>query len=212
MCSRLTLTVDDPRALLAQLGLDPDAGVIDAYMPRYNVAPTQPHWVMVPGAQVALCQLRWGLGTRRQINARVETLATRGLVRGQRPCVVPATGFLEWEGPKKARQPVYFTPAQGPLMLMAGVADLSAFTVLTTTAAGVVLPVHDRMPLLLDGPAAQRWLASQGTDLQAATVELSARRVSSRINKAAHDDPACLEDAPSGARDGETPSGQLRLL
>jgi putative SOS response-associated peptidase YedK len=42
----------------------------------------------------------------------------------ERRCILPASGFSEWTGPKGAKQPHLFTPADGsPLLAFAGLWD-----------------------------------------------------------------------------------------
>ena len=44
MCGRFTLTEKDPAQLALELGVD--AAVLKGYRPRYNIAPTDPHWIV----------------------------------------------------------------------------------------------------------------------------------------------------------------------
>src|SRR5687767_9811050 len=69
MCSRITLTLPDPATLAALLGVpfeDPDEEA--SYKPRYNVAPTQPHWVVTEQTPHRIVLAQWGLGPRRLTN------------------------------------------------------------------------------------------------------------------------------------------------
>lgn len=196
MCTRLTLSMPDPSTVVAALGLDPEEALLEPWTPRYNVAPTQLHPVVSAAAPRVFTRAAFGMGPQRQINARVETLAARGFNRVQRPCVVPADGFLEWEGPKNARQPVHFTAQDGAVLLMAGVTDGAGFAVLTTGPDALVRTVHDRMPVLLRQQDVKGWLTQEGKPhLEAAVIPLRARRVSRRINTSTVDDAACLADA-----------------
>ena len=88
-----------------------DSAGEDDWVPRYNVAPTQPVPIIrqnpkEPRRELSL--VRWGLipswakdssGAARMINARSETAATlpafRDAVRSRR-CLIPADGFYEW--------------------------------------------------------------------------------------------------------------------
>ena len=103
------------------------------------------------------------------LNARSETLLTVPLfaphtVRGR--CLVPAEAFVEWEhdGRGKACGRYRLSSACGGLLLLAGVARRGAdgrteFVIVTRPAAGEVLRLHDRMPLILGGEGMRGWLA-----------------------------------------------------
>jgi putative SOS response-associated peptidase YedK len=57
------------------------------------------------------------------INAKAETadkLPTFREAFAKRRCVVPADGFYEWRGPKARREPLWIHPADGALLLFAG--------------------------------------------------------------------------------------------
>ena len=121
MCSRYFLDADGN--IIAYTFHVP---VHDRVRKRFNIAPTQEAPVVRVGAtgvrEVAL--LRWGLvpswakelkvGTR-MINARGETVAEKPAFRAamkQRRCIVPATGFFEWQGEPGAKQPFAITVPQ----------------------------------------------------------------------------------------------------
>ncbi len=204
MCNRITLTIPDAAMLQSMLGLDVQPEVGAVHIPRFNICPTQEHWIITPQLPLRLMRAPWGLGPQRQLNQRVETLARRGLVSGTVPCAIPADGFLEWEGPKQDRRPVYFQQQDHGLFLLAGVFDGHGFTVLTTPPDDVVAPVHDRMPVIMAPQGWRRWLsAPQGKGAlglldvppPGAPSVLTARRVSKRINSTTFDDPACLGPA-----------------
>lgn len=44
MCGRFTLTRENPAQLALELGVDAETFV--GYRPRYNIAPTDPHWIV----------------------------------------------------------------------------------------------------------------------------------------------------------------------
>ncbi len=57
-------------------------------------------------------------------NARAETLAERPMFRGAfkyRRCIIPASGFYEWTGAKRAKTPHYFTSRDGRPLALAGI-------------------------------------------------------------------------------------------
>ncbi|NIO00390.1 MAG: SOS response-associated peptidase, partial [Anaerolineae bacterium] len=105
----------------------------ESYRPRYNIAPTNKHWIVrMEYEDRELLRARWGLINHwakdpnvgyRQINARAETLDKRPAFRdafNNRRCVVPADGFFEWAGPKGNRKPIWLHRQDGGLLLFAG--------------------------------------------------------------------------------------------
>jgi putative SOS response-associated peptidase YedK len=198
--------------------------------PRYNVAPTQYAPVVRnrPAPWRFVEPLRWGLVPswaedlsvgNRMINARAETVARKPAFRDalqKRRCLVLADGFYEWLREGKQKRPHHIhRPARG-LMAFAGLWDrwrapdgtwIRSFTIITTDANARVAPLHDRMPVVLDRAAWDRWLAPPAVDggaevpvdelvrllrpLPAEAVE--AVEVSSLVNSPANEDPACIE-------------------
>ncbi len=114
MCGRFTLTASGEEVAEAF-----EPGEVEALPPRYNIAPSQPVSVVRTGPDRVrrLSTLAWGLrapgglpGDRPFINARAETAAERPSFRdafAERRCLVAASGFYEWEGTGKKRQPWY---------------------------------------------------------------------------------------------------------
>jgi len=157
------------------------------------------------------------------INARVETLPTKPVFRdalARRRCLVPADGFFEWKrtdlppGTKKPL-PIYLHPASGKVIAFAGLWDkaktaageLLSFTIVTCPANELVKPIHDRMPVVLDPSAYAAWLdPTLDADRARALLEVPplndwrGEPVSTWVNSAQHDDPACIERvAPESA-------------
>jgi putative SOS response-associated peptidase YedK len=219
MCGRFTLTYEVEQ-LAAELGVPPET-LLD-YRPRYNVAPTDPHWIVRARYEdrEALAA-RWGLVNfwmkdRKQafknINARAETIQkTRSFREAfkERRCVVPADGFFEWTGAKDARKPIWFHRPEGGLIYFAGLYESwrpspdekeRTFTIITTEPNSLVEPIHDRMPVILEEDAIDHWLYERQEP--AALMELLrpirdellvATYVSTRVNSVKNDDAACLE-------------------
>jgi putative SOS response-associated peptidase YedK len=105
------------------------------------------------------------------INARAETVATlpafRGAYKFGRRCLVPASGFFEWETRPDGKQPFYFTSSEGSLLAFAGLWDkwrkpdgseVLSYTIITTAPNDFVARFHDRMPVVLDERDYGRWL------------------------------------------------------
>ncbi len=165
------------------------------WIPRFNVAPTQPVAVIrqnptEPTRQ--LSQMRWGLvpswskdssGAARMINARSETVATLPAFRDafkSRRCLIPADGFYEWQRQDNTRQPYCFEVNEGELFAFAGLWEgwrdpagnwIRTCTILTTTPNAVTAVVHDRMPVILQPGDYDLWL-DPGMKNTAAVCEL----------------------------------------
>lgn len=234
MCGRFTLTTDDYQSVAEALDADFDRQDAAKWRPRFNIAPTDPHPIVVAGAdgRRKLTWATWGLVTPRdkdkpkppvQINARAETVATRGIFRHallRLRCAVVADGFYEWHGDKKARRAIRFHKPDDGLITFAGIAlpwrhpetgeQLTRFAIITTVPNTVVAELHDRMPAVLapyeldawiDPPRAgldtDAWLGELQTHLHAAPDDLLiGTPASPRVNDVKNDDPACLVAEP----------------
>ena len=138
----------------------------------------------------------------------------------RRRCLVPADGFFEWlrdakagagtaaagaAAPGKAKpQPIYMHPASHRLFAFAGLwawhpDQTHSFTIITGKPNELVRAFHDRMPLVLDPAAYAAWL-DPATPGDAAYALLGtppvgdwiAEPVSTAVNSAARDEPACI--------------------
>ena len=152
------------------------------WVPRYNIAPTQPVPVIrqhpkEPVRKLSL--MRWGLVPSwakdpsvgaSMINARSETASTKPAFRDPfkfRRCLIPADGFYEWKRTVKAKQPFCFEIEDGELFAFAGLWDgwkdasgnwIKTCSILTTTPNALTATVHDRMPVILDPQSYDLWL------------------------------------------------------
>lgn len=223
MCGRFTLTTKDFGKVASELGAELEESLASAWKPRYNIAPTDAHPVLVEDAGKRKLQpATWGF--RRKgiptlwINAKSETAAKNGLFKrafADRRCAVPADGFLEWQGTARQRRPMWFHAPDGGLLLFAGLWDerdgQRSFTVLTTAANELVAPVHDRMPVLLPRSRVDAWLRHPDAALlvPAEAGLLIATPVSPRVNSVKFDDPECLAPPPPEPADRRR---QLKLL
>ncbi len=225
MCGRFTLTRQEAIELAEELGVPVDS--LPNYRPRYNIAPTDQHWVVRRKYEDReVLPALWGLinswakdrkRAAAQINARVETLDTRSAFKEafrKRRCLVPADGFFEWIGPKKARRPIWFHNQDGGLLLFAGLYEYwqpepdvweRTFTIVTTDANKTVADVHNRMPVILTAEQAEAWMYQDETDLEklrkllvpSAEDVLIGTPVSDRANSVKNDDPSVLVEVPT---------------
>jgi putative SOS response-associated peptidase YedK len=183
MCGRFTQ--ERPASELAEIfSAEPLADELGA---RYNVAPTDEAFVVVQREERrAVMAYRWGLvphwstdrkSASRMFNARVETITASPAFREafrRRRCLVPVDSFYEWKREGTVRQPYRVLRTDGlPLALAglwAGWRDPATdevqrtFTIVTTTPNAAMADLHDRMPVVLDTSAWDRWLVDGRAD------------------------------------------------
>jgi len=230
MCSRYFLDADGN--IIAYTFRVPPS---DRIRKRFNIAPTQEAPVIRagPGGR-ELAMLRWGLvpawardlkvGTK-MINARSEGIdakpAFRDAVKARR-CVVPATGFFEWQGEPGRKQPYAITVPEQPLFAFAGLWErwqprggdpVETFTIVTTEANEAVARIHDRMPVILPLEAVDTWLTAPPAEalalLQPYAGPVDLRAVGRFVSNVNHEGPECLADA--APQQDESPRQQSLL-
>lgn len=189
--------------------------------PRYNVAPSQEVPVIVQESGVRRLELRrWGLipswakeTGKGMINARAETVAEKPSFRNalfRRRCLLPATGFYEWQKSPEGKQPLFIRLKENQPMGMAGLWEMwrdpesglvqRTFTIITVAANAFMASIHQRMPAILDPAAAGCWLdesrksAEQLLNLlkPCDPESLEAWPVSKQVNFPRYDAPDCL--------------------
>ena len=153
-----------------------------SFEPNYNVAPTQTMPIVTTNG---IEMMKWGLvpswakefkASFTSINARAETAAEKPLYRvpfQTRRCLVPASGFYEWQQLGTYKQPYLFTVPGRDIFHFAGLYDIwfdkadqphYSYTILTTTANETMSGVHDRMPVILDDDEEQHWLEPEADE------------------------------------------------
>ena len=166
MCGRFTLsTVDGPEIAQRFSLIDPPS---EETLGRFNVCPTEPVAAVIEPGRASAVQ--WGLRPFKgqkytPINVRSETAASRfKRLMDKGRCLVLADGWYEWlkaEQKNQPRLPFRYTVDDGSLFAFAGVYDGTGVAILTTDANDIARPVHDRMPVILDGPEAEAmWLSA----------------------------------------------------
>lgn len=149
----------------------------------------------------------------RPVNAKAETVRTSPPFRDSfkdRRCLLPASGFFEWETVGKAKVPYLFRPMAGGLLAFAGVWDrrqpadggepLFTCAILTVPANATVRPLHDRMPAVLQWEHFAEWLSRSTPPVAAhallrpAADDLLERvRVNPVVNNARTDTADCIQ-------------------
>ena len=215
-------------ALTEQFNFDPSI-MQDIYSPRWNIPPTVPVLTVQPSSSEGQSGrntarlLRWGMtgarsprsrGSGRPLfNARAETVHRLPSFRQpfrERRCLVPASGFYEWQKDESGRTPIWFHREDDATVAFAGIwsagraddGDVDACAVITCAANELVAPVHQRMPVILPHEAYEDWLNSDtnvGTLLALVQPiewpDMSCHPVSTEVNRAANDYPALVDRA-----------------
>ncbi len=180
-------------------------------------------------------EMRWGLIPKwtksgqspkvTPINARAETLGEKPMFRSlvkYRRCIVPANGFYEWRGVKGDKQPYFIHPADGQLMLFAGLYDeargiedqpLESYAIITTGANRPMSRLHDRMPVILDVEDVSAWLDRDLTEAEplehllrpADDDAIALHPVPKSVNTTRHNDPSLIEPIDDDVDDASEP-------
>jgi putative SOS response-associated peptidase YedK len=196
--------------------------------PRYNICPTTTIDTVVEkdGAR-HLEPMRWGLIPAWwskplkemklvTFNARSETVDTKPMFRAafkKNRCIIPASGYYEWQTIGKEKLPWYFTAKHEPILSIAGIWNewtdrvtgkpLKSCCMLITEPNKLAAEIHDRMPVLLQPKQFEPWLCGEmgkGTLTPAPDDLLQKVRVSSRVNSSrAPDDDASLIESLAGS-------------
>lgn len=180
---------------------------------RYNIAPSLdcPVIRLSPRGERAVHLLRWGLvphwaqdarmGAKLN-NARAETVAEKPSFRAayrRRRCLIPASGYYEWQAVAGARkQPWYIRLAADEPLAMGGLWEswqdpagdlLRSFCVVTTAPNALMRPIHDRMPVIIARSDWETWLSPNVEDPSGLLApfpadEMQAWKVSRRVSNA----------------------------
>ena len=221
MCGRFT-----QRQPVAKLKKEFGVEEVPEVEARYNIAPTQ----SILGVRQTLDSremsfLKWGLipswakdssiGAK-LINARSETVTEKPSFREafkRRRCIIPADGFYEWQRTEGRKQPFFFHMHDDRPFGFAGLWDrwqspegevIESCTILTTEANEVLMPVHDRMPMILHPETYELWLDD---DLRKVSLreellrpfparEMASYPISTSINSPRNQGEVLIERAP----------------
>lgn len=219
MCGRFSLWLN----LTDLVDAFPDFTFPTGMPTRYNVAPTQDVAVVPNNAEKHVTFFRWGLVPfwakdpsigNRMINARGETVAEKPAFRAayrRRRCLILADGFYEWrkEPGSTAKTPMYIQLASKEPFAFAGLWELwrpddtpvLSCTIITTTPNDLIVPIHNRMPVILPPTAYNRWLDPEEQKPDALNdllvpypaEQMTAYAVSRLVNSPANDVPGCIE-------------------
>lgn len=217
MCGRFSLTAS-PEAIAEHFQLQR----LPKYQLSYNISPARKILCVVELEDKSLksVNLLWGLvpswskdtkNSLRLINARVETIRQKPSFRAafhKRRCLIVASGFYEWQKRESGKQAFHIHRRDNQVFGFAGLWEhrqqdqqiLYSCTVITTEATELMLPIHERMPVILTPENYGAWLdKATGVD-QAFTLldtlayaEMTTTPVSDWVNNPRHDDPQCIQ-------------------
>jgi putative SOS response-associated peptidase YedK len=159
-----------------------------------------------------------------QINIRSDTIEKnkffRALLLGQR-CIFVADGFYEWQAPKGyEKKPLQKGVRKTPYRVMfkneeifplaglwrtmkEGTKSLITGAIITTDPNKLMKPIHNRMPVILDDKALDRWLDPEYKNFDQLVTymrpfpdaRMKAYPVSFAVNNAKVDSPGIIEPA-----------------
>ena len=207
------------------------------FPPRYNVAPTQDVLIVrvAKDGTRELVMARWGLvpfwmkskPTKPFINARAETVHTTAMFReafAKRRCLIPATGFFEWQQRGSGKQPYRFTMRDLEPFAFAGLwefariegEDILSAAIIVGEPNPLVNGIHDRMPVILMPNDYDLWLDRDNSVENAREMlkpfpddRMQAYPVSRIVNSPKNDSEECIapieDEAEPDSEFGLTP-------
>ncbi len=182
MCGRFALALLEGPNFEEWLGIDGEASPDDRPSASWNIAPSQTVDIVgLRDGRRAASTARWGLVPHwwskplaefraTTFNARSEEVAQKPMFRdawAKRRCLIPATGWYEWSGPKGAKIPWFITIKRNTpgfwfaglwSQTMIGGARLRSCTILTTAAGEATRHLHPGTPVVLAEEDVDRWL------------------------------------------------------
>ncbi|HWI34896.1 MAG TPA: SOS response-associated peptidase [Burkholderiales bacterium] len=199
MCGRYALH-SNPEVVALQFGL----AELPEFRPSYNICPGGD---ILAVTRKGASRHRWGFGNR-IANARGESVAERPSFRDAfraGRCLVPASGFYEWQTIAGQKHPWYLRPRDAALFGLAGITSLwqgvRSVSLITTTPNAVMEPIHDRMPVIITPQDYAAWLDPDEHDAERLmrfvrpypAERMEGWPVSTRVNQPANDEPALLQ-------------------
>lgn len=140
------------------------AGILTCHSRQHSLSAESP--AAREAAAFELQEMHWGFPQYQKkgllINARAETALERKSFCDSvlhRRCIIPAKHFYEWDDHKNK---VTFFREDSSILYMAGFYNMfqneKRFIILTTQANDSVIPVHNRMPLVLEDKELEDWI------------------------------------------------------
>ncbi|MFH1216533.1 MAG: SOS response-associated peptidase [Pseudomonadota bacterium] len=188
--------------------------------PRYNIAPSQDIVIIRNHTGNKIPSLaRWGLIPNwskeektgyKLINARSETLYEKPAFREdfqERRCLIPATGYFEWQPKGSRKQPYFIKMKNGSVFAMAGLWEswrspdgkiIESCAIITTAANGFLSKIHERMPAIIPLESIGLWLSTTNNDPKSmgflqpySPFKMTAYLVNGMVNNPKNEGPGC---------------------
>lgn len=166
---RLTLPDEEPEQVKASFNVPPTT-VMPIIRPAGNGRELiMAGWGLIPFWMKADQLEKQAFTTFNARGDRIQEAPTFRESFKQRRCLVPATGWYEWQKVNsKTKRPFHFRPKAEPFAF-AGVYDvwkadggkaITSFSIVTTDAAPSIVKYHHRMPVVLDESQFDDWIRS----------------------------------------------------
>ena len=175
MCGRYTLFDEQDNTEIQSIIREVNGQYPDTPIRTGDIFPTNTVSVIVSnGGALKPVPCVWGFpgysGNGVIINARAETAAEKKMFSNSlryRRCVVPSTGFYEWDRQKRK---YFFRLPDENMLYMAGLyrdyADGRRLVILTTSANSSMRDVHDRMPVILTRDMVKMWATDTDSSIR----------------------------------------------
>lgn len=185
------------------------------YQPSYNIAPTDVITTVLSdtaSGQKQFQQISWGIPLKIEklnnlvINIRDDKVLTNGFFHKMfenHRCLIPASGFYEWQKSGSTKIP-YLIKADQKIVSFAGlyyiIKDVLYTAIITTEANTVVSNLHDRMPVMLSQNEEIAWLNKNSTEADLLALldpypaeATSYYKVSSKVNSVKNNFPSLMK-------------------
>lgn len=219
MCGRYNLNVSNPEKFKERFEIE---GNMPLFETRANISPGQVLPVVVSHSPNSVEMMVWGLvpfweekkeKPKALINVRDDTILSKSWAHKYLQfsrCLVPASGFFEWQKQGTAKQPFNFHLKSGEYFGFAGLYstykhpatgdEVKCYTIITTEPNDLLSQVHNRMPVILKKEDEAAWLNPDMVEIEELTQFLKpyptdlmeGYMVDQRIGNPANDDPRLL--------------------
>ena len=184
------------------------------YQPSYNIAPTDVITTVTADDtnRKSFQPINWGIPLKIEklqnllINIRDDKILTNGFFHKMldtHRCLIPASGFFEWQKSGSTKTPYYIKPDE-TIISFAGlyykIKDDYFTAIITTEANSLVAKLHDRMPVMLTRSEEQMWLQDTTTESELLSFlnpypseSMSYYKVSSKVNSVRNNSPDIIK-------------------